>query len=141
MPYLILIIALLVNASAFADNTLSHLSALEWKYRIILIDDSVDTQAVVKQLRQEKSGVEDRDILWFVLNASTSTHSLTNNYSGSITSDFSSNIYQRYFSHNDVVVLIGKDGGIKLRAKTFDLQDIFKRIDSMPMRQQEMNEK
>lgn len=37
------------------------------------------------------------------------------------------------------VVLIGKDGGVKLRSKTpVDLDRIFARIDSMPMRQREM---
>lgn len=37
------------------------------------------------------------------------------------------------------VVLIGKDGGVKLRSKTpVDLNQLFARIDAMPMRQREM---
>ena len=37
------------------------------------------------------------------------------------------------------VVLIGKDGGVKVRAgETMRLTDIFARIDTMPMRRQEM---
>ena len=40
------------------------------------------------------------------------------------------------------VILIGKDGGVKMvREHDADLQEIFDRIDSMPMRQQEMREK
>jgi hypothetical protein len=40
------------------------------------------------------------------------------------------------------VVLIGKDGGVKMvREDRADLQEIFDRIDSMPMRQQEIKEK
>jgi hypothetical protein len=36
-------------------------------------------------------------------------------------------------------VLVGKDGGIKLRQNgTIDLGDIFARVDTMPMRRQEM---
>ena len=37
------------------------------------------------------------------------------------------------------LILIGKDGGEKMRqVGSIDLQSIFKRIDSMPMRQSEM---
>jgi hypothetical protein len=40
------------------------------------------------------------------------------------------------------VILIGKDGGVKMvREHEADLQEIFDRIDSMPMRQREMREK
>jgi hypothetical protein len=40
------------------------------------------------------------------------------------------------------VILIGKDGGVKmLREDRVELQEIFDLIDSMPMRQQEMQEK
>ena len=40
------------------------------------------------------------------------------------------------------VVLIGKDGGVKLRSKTpVSLESLFARIDAMPMRLQEMRSK
>jgi hypothetical protein len=40
------------------------------------------------------------------------------------------------------VLLIGKDGGVKLTRKNrADLQEVFDLIDSMPMRQQEMRKK
>jgi hypothetical protein len=40
------------------------------------------------------------------------------------------------------VILIGKDGGVKMvREHEADLQEIFDRIDAMPMRQREMREK
>ena len=39
-------------------------------------------------------------------------------------------------------VLVGKDGGVKLRTNDrIRLQDIFERIDAMPMRQEEMRQK
>ena len=39
-------------------------------------------------------------------------------------------------------LLIGKDGGEKYRRESgIDLQDVFRLIDSMPMRQQEMKER
>ena len=40
------------------------------------------------------------------------------------------------------VILIGKDGGIKMkRQEKTDLEDIFRLIDAMPMRLQEMRQK
>jgi hypothetical protein len=40
------------------------------------------------------------------------------------------------------VVLIGKDGGVKLRSsEPVSMKDLFGLIDSMPMRQQEMESK
>jgi hypothetical protein len=40
------------------------------------------------------------------------------------------------------VILTGKDGGVKMvREDRVDLQEIFDRIDSMPMRRQEMEER
>ena len=38
------------------------------------------------------------------------------------------------------IVLIGKDGGVKLRSDDAGLDQIFDLIDSMPMRQAEMRE-
>ena len=41
-----------------------------------------------------------------------------------------------------VVILIGKDGGVKMvREDRLSLQEVFDRIDSMPMRRQEMRER
>ena len=38
----------------------------------------------------------------------------------------------------DRVLLIGKDGGMKSRESSLDLDAIFRRIDAMPMRKREM---
>lgn len=40
----------------------------------------------------------------------------------------------------DRVLLIGKDGGIKSREPSLNLEGIFRRIDAMPMRRQEMRQ-
>ena len=40
---------------------------------------------------------------------------------------------------NAAVSLIGKDGGIKERASSLDLYDLFGAVDAMPMRQYEMD--
>jgi len=39
------------------------------------------------------------------------------------------------------VVLIGKDGGVKLSTDSVELADIFSLIDNMPLRQQKRQEK
>ena len=36
------------------------------------------------------------------------------------------------------LILIGKDGGIKLNSRKISLEEIFSLIDKMPMRQEEM---
>ena len=36
------------------------------------------------------------------------------------------------------LILIGKDGGIKLNSRKTSLEEIFSLIDTMPMRQEEM---
>jgi hypothetical protein len=39
------------------------------------------------------------------------------------------------------IILIGKDGGVKLRSKTpISLEELFSLIDAMPMRRQEMRD-
>ncbi|WP_160148631.1 DUF4174 domain-containing protein [[Leptolyngbya] sp. PCC 7376] len=52
------------------------------------------------------------------------------------------NLYRYNSSDSDcAVVLIGKDGGTKLRSSTLiNLNPIFSEIDSIPMRQKEMGE-
>ena len=38
------------------------------------------------------------------------------------------------------LLLLGKDGGVKLRSSTVSLEDIFSLIDTMPMRRSEMRD-
>ena len=38
------------------------------------------------------------------------------------------------------LLLLGKDGGVKLRSSTASLEDIFSLIDTMPMRKREMRD-
>ena len=54
------------------------------------------------------------------------------------------NKFKNYFENlslspdNFLLILIGKDGGIKLNTRNSSLEKIFSLIDTMPMRQQEM---
>ena len=38
------------------------------------------------------------------------------------------------------LLLLGKDGGVKLRSSTASLEDVFSLIDTMPMRRREMRD-
>lgn len=103
-----------------------------WAYRIIVIDEQLDDSAqLLEALLAKDEALKDRDLLVFwrsgpeliCKNGDQPTIKDTRNrYSG--------------------VVLIGKDGGIKLqRDRSVETQVIFDLIDSMPMRQSEMRRK
>jgi hypothetical protein len=96
-------------------------------------------QKLVDQLQQQREGVADRDLVVF-----------------SLLNDDQSRVGETVLNRPEVqplrgrfrvtadefrVVLIGKDGTVKLNEPAVQLSDIFALIDSMPMRQQEMQEK
>jgi hypothetical protein len=120
------------------------LKAYQWQNRLILLFAPSEThheyRALNDQIQARKSEIDDRDILVFRMLESggvgpsedrSKTHvgkSLRERFSirpGKLT-----------------VVLIGKDGGEKLRQEDrFDLEEILELIDTMPMRQREMRER
>ena len=65
------------------------------------------------------------------------------NYPGKVDPRLGSWIREKYFTPppaETAFVLIGKDGGVKSRGETLDLDSMFDLIDSMPMRRAEMNQ-
>ena len=122
--------------SSFAK--FNPLNDFRWNYRIVLIASSADDEEkFVSILRRDKAAVDERDILWFVL----SDESVSTNYAKSLPSGIQSALNKRYFESSGDgtrVLLIGKDGGVKSRENTLDLAGIYSRIDSMPIRRQEM---
>ncbi|MEM6430119.1 MAG: DUF4174 domain-containing protein [Deinococcota bacterium] len=132
----------------------ANLQQYQWKYRLLLIfapnEDDAHYKQQVEAWQAQQDALLDRDMLVFhVFGAgeswleqpaespqSTSTQgALTANQSGQLRAQFS-------VSEDDfVLVLIGKDGGVK-RHETAptSLVDIFTQVDSMPMRQREMQQ-
>ena len=98
-----------------------------------------DFQKLVDQLQQQREGVADRDLMVFSLvsdGPSRAGEAVLNRQEAE-------NLRRRFRVKADEfrVVLIGKDGTVKLSESAVNLSDIFALIDSMPMRQQEMQEK
>lgn len=125
------------------DTMAMDLTQFEWKKRLILIFAPDGRNPLFKELQSEimaqKAEVEDRDLVVFeILERGPSRMNralLDQSKVESIRRHFS--VPQRSFR----VILIGKDGGIKLkRNDQIDLETIFELIDSMPMRKDEIRQ-
>ncbi|MBW2491284.1 MAG: DUF4174 domain-containing protein, partial [Deltaproteobacteria bacterium] len=120
------------------------LSQFQWKNRLLLIFAPDENDSLFKKLQSEiiaqEAEVKDRDLIIFELFGLGSSRMnralLDQSKVDSIRRHFS--VPQRSFR----VILIGKDGGIKLkRNDQIDLETIFELIDSMPMRNDEIRQK
>jgi hypothetical protein len=119
------------------------LSSYRWRHRLLLIfTPSADVpayQALVEKLNQERAEVIDRDLIVFRL-----VDQGKSQVGKAVLSPQGAETLRRHFGvpKNEFrVILIGKDGGVKLSQRSVDLADVFGLIDSMPMRQREMQEK
>lgn len=130
------LILFLITIGIGADNIQAQsLSSLKWQKRIIILMDAAgDTEIRNEQLSafdSFKSDMEERDLLIFC-------------YDGRqlLDADLNPSSY-KLTSVNDLsfqgVILIGKDGGIKLK-ESFPVapERIFALIDGMPMRRAEL---
>lgn len=140
-------ILILVSALSLGTGTsharpsmpLSGINDLRWQNRIVLIW-GLDAASVTPLFQQSRRAVEERDIVWFLMG-----DTVLSNYDGAISPYFVEALLSDLPSLNDIsepdrprVVLVGKDGGIKLDVPALDLDLLFSRIDAMPMRMQEM---
>ncbi len=120
------------------------LSQYRWKHRPLFIfaptDTDADFLALDRQLIEAAPELEDRDMIIFRIHENTPSQ-----VAGRPLSREDAGHLRRRFDAAPgrlTVVLVGKDGGVKLVAhRKVDLQSIFSLIDSMPMRQQEMRDK
>lgn len=119
----------------------ADLGQYQWKNRLLIIfspsPEVPAYQALSQELDGDSSGVQERDLLVFhVLEEGPSLLGTQ-----SIDMAAAQDLRQRFgIARGDfVVVLIGKDGTVKLKREgLMALTDIFALIDSMPMRQREM---
>jgi hypothetical protein len=126
----ILTMAELVGQTDLAP--LRSLAALRWQHRIIVVDAQIPD--AVARLQAERPAIDERDILWFVLDQGR----VWTNYPGPVDTAFTDALAQSVSQADSPVLLIGKDGGLKARADQLDLPALFARIDTMPMRRREM---
>ena len=120
------------------------LTQFQWKNRLLFIFAKDVKHPFFRELQSQitaqKAEVEDRDLIVFEVPekgpARMGTTPLDRQQVDSIRNHFAVPIDT--FS----LILVGKDGGIKLkRNEQVDLKDVFGLIDSMPMRQREMQQK
>ena len=134
--YSILIFAMYAaSQTAFAESDL--LKSFRWENRIILLHASPEKEpSIIAKLETSKASIDERHILWFLIGG----ESVTTNYDGELSESFPSMLSKAYFSHSDeiAVYLFGKDGGLKAQQSDLDLKELFRRIDSMPMRRLEI---
>ena len=114
---------------------MNSLSDYQWKNRLILVQATDENAGEIDTLRSARAEVDDRDIVWFV-NTGADLVSNQEGVSSSLESEIKALLDQ--FRSDERVLLIGKDGGMKSREPSLDLDAIFRRIDRMPMRMREM---
>ena len=111
---------------ATPSETAVDLDQHQWQDRVVLLfsndDHNVDLVTMRSALAQDLRGVQERDMVVYVLKPS-------------------SEIGQQFgvVGHGFTVILVGKDGGEKMRqAQAVALKELYATIDRMPMRQREM---
>jgi hypothetical protein len=116
----------------------------KWKNRLLLVFTPDSSHPLCESLQRDistrKLEVDDRDLVVFeILGVGTSKRDgsqLDPHTAASLRKRF--DISPKAFS----LILVGKDGGVKLRRNDpVNLEEIFRLIDSMPMRQEEMRQK
>lgn len=131
---LTVVVSLITLTTHGAD--MNRLSDYQWENRLILVQAADENASEIETLRSARAGVDDRDIVWFV-HTGPDVVSNQKALSSSLESDVKALLEES--RSNERVLLIGKDGGIKSRESSLDLDAIFRRIDAMPMRVREMH--
>jgi hypothetical protein len=118
---------------------LFSLKDFRWQNRVIIINSDTDhslSKQQQKLLLADEQGLKERHLLVFEIDQEKITD-ITNQKKYPIEQDFL-NEFQMEVGIFEVL-LIGKDGGVKLRRDSpVENADIFGLIDQMPMRQAEM---
>ena len=138
MKYTLLVLLLMMARSIYSQDgsELERIGDLIWQNRVILVwsDQHTYYSQIFTEFSEE---IEDRDIVWFVID----DLELATNYAGQISDNFALEMATRYSPQEAKVQLIGKDGGVKERGESLDVDFLFGQIDRMPMRINEMKEK
>ncbi len=140
----IAIAAILPGASRNAIAEPLDLSQFQWKNRLLFIFAPNRNHPMFDSLHDslsaQKAEVADRDLVIFeILESEPSSMN-----SKPLASEATLSLRKRYKVNQGefAVLLIGKDGGIKLnRQNETRLEDIFALIDAMPMRREEIRQK
>ena len=133
-----------VNRTNFVPKNTIQITALDqyrWDSRILLLFSDATTDAPLalqhQLLRESAGGVRDRDLV--VVTATEGAVEVE----GVERTDLSADRLREAYgvpTHGFHALLIGKDGGVKLRSEQpIAAPPLFSLIDAMPMRQREMS--
>lgn len=130
---------LLFLGFSFAEkaSSLTDISDLLWKNRVIIITQPNNFAFDISILKNAKHEFDEREIIWFLIKDA----SVESNYSDDISNDFKLNISKAFQALEFEIILFGKDGSIKLRRNDLNLNEIFSTVDAMPMRIREIENK
>jgi len=136
--------AILPGTSRNAMAMPLNLDQFHWKNRLLFLfapnRNHPLFERLHKSLAAQKTEAADRDLVVFEILESDPS-SMNYKY---LASEAALSLRKRYKVNQGefAVLLVGKDGGIKLnRQNETRLEDIFALIDAMPMRQEEMRQK
>lgn len=120
----------------FSEITLDE---LRWKNRILLVFPAATSQPLEPMNEQLIAEIEERDMIYFIFG-----DSLISNSDYTFKAAYTEQLHERYTKNakNGCYVLLGKDGGSKLRREQEQInwEELFGTIDAMPMRRREMRE-
>jgi len=135
---------ILSGSSRSAQGGGVDLSQFRWKKRLLFLFSPDNSHPFFVQLHEslgiQKSETLERDLIIFEIFEYGTSRMNSEFIDPMITRALREKF--RVVSGEFTVILLGKDGGIKLkRHDRTELKDIFGLIDSMPMRQEEMHKK
>jgi hypothetical protein len=120
------------------------LTSYRWKNRLLLVFSPTLSdarfEAFDRNVSKARAEISDRDLIVFKI-LETGTSRLEDE---PLTPETAEELRRRFDVEPGrfTVILIGKDGGVKMVSENrADLEEIFDRIDSMPMRKREMKNK
>ena len=109
----------------------------QWENRVLLIlsDDGALVKKQIEILQKKSEGLKERKLIIYRIYPKEYFKGINNHHAS-----FPSNYSQlKKKKKNLEIVLIGLDGGVKLRqTELLDLEKLFTLIDGMPMRRQEL---
>jgi len=140
----LLVVVSMAQASEKGSVADLDLDALRWKNRVLVLfspsESDASFQSQKKGLASSAEGIVDRDLV--ILEIIEQGQSRAGNQLLSEKSVQAAHKKLGVQAGSFQVLLIGKDGGVKLRSSgPVSMKDLFGLIDSMPMRQQEMDNK
>lgn len=141
-----LLIPLLFSACVMKQNAQSLFTeSLQWKNRVVLVfapsTNSQDYNKQFNQYKNHKAAWEERDLVFYTI----LPDQIMNSDLQIVHNNKAEKLREQYDIESGQVtfVLLGKDGGVKLKEvnKHIENQQLFALIDGMPMRRREMRER